>query len=501
MANVVPPASRTVDGGRGRSAPPGGRAPVRLPVALLRGGPYLAAIGYGHGATLWQRALSSAWQQRAPARLILRATRALGTDLATGSAMSRATRAEIAERFTRVRNATEALCEPLSAEDAAAQSMPDASPAKWHLAHTSWFFDTFVIAGCAGSRPLRPEYSVLFNSYYEAFGPRVPREARGMLSRPSLASVLGYRRSVSEHVSRLLEMPPEDERDLLALVELGVNHEEQHQELILTDIKHLFAQSPLRPAYRTDVLERCPHHAEPRRFRHIDGGLVLVGAGAKRFCFDNEGPRHQVFLQPFELAERLVTNSEYLEFVRDGGYERPELWLADGFAWKNAHQITSPLYWRHQGDDEIETFTLRGDRRLDLREPVCHVSYYEADAFARWAGARLPTEAEWEHAARDFPVRGNLLESAELHPAPNADAPTPFGDVWQWTASPYAAYPRHEPPRGALGEYNAKFMCNQMVLRGGSCATPTAHIRATYRNYFPPSARWQFSGIRLARNA
>jgi ergothioneine biosynthesis protein EgtB len=342
---------------------------------------------------------------------------------------------------------------------------------------------------------------VLFNSYYDALGPRIPREARGLLTRPSLASVLGYRRSVTEHILGLLDNPPEDERELVALIELGVHHEEQHQELILSDIKHLLAQNPMHPAYRTDVGERRPHRAEPRRFRRLDGGLVLAGACATTFSFDNEGPRHQVFLQPYELAERLVTNVDYLEFIQDGGYDRPELWLSDGFAWKIAAQVTMPLYWQHRGRDGIAAFTLRGDMPLEPREPVCHVSYYEADAFARWAGARLPSEAEWEHSARDFPVRGNFLESGELHPTSADDDATPFGDVWQWTASPYAPYPRYQPPPGALGEYNGKFMCNQMVLRGGSCVSPAAHIRATYRNFFPPTARWQFSGIRLARNA
>jgi ergothioneine biosynthesis protein EgtB len=415
--------------------------------------------------------------------------------------MSQATRAEIGERFTRVRSSTEMICEPLSAEDAGAQSMPDASPAKWHLAHTSWFFDAFVIAAAAGSKPLRPEYNVLFNSYYDTLGPRIPREARGLLTRPSLASVLGYRRSVTEHILGLLDNPPENERELVAMIELGVHHEEQHQELILTDIKHLLAQNPMHPAYRTDARERRPHRAEPRRFRRLDGGLVLMGACATTFSFDNEGPRHQVLLQPYELAEWLVTNVDYLEFIQDGGYDRPELWLSDGFAWKTAAQVTCPLYWQHRGRDPIAAFTLRGDMPLEPREPVCHVSYYEADAFARWASARLPSEAEWEHAARDFPIRGNFLESGELHPTSADDPPTPFGDVWQWTASPHAPYPRYQPPPGALGEYNGKFMCNQMVLRGGSCVSPAAHIRVTYRNFFPPTARWQFSGIRLARNA
>jgi ergothioneine biosynthesis protein EgtB len=329
----------------------------------------------------------------------------------------------------------------------------------------------------------------------------MPRAARGLLSRPSLACIFDYRRSVTERVLELIGTPGEEAGQLLAMIELGVNHEEQHQELILTDIKHLFAQNPLQPAYRADARGIRQHRAVPRSFRRVEGGIVLIGASPGAFAFDNEGPRHQVLLEPYELAEYLVTNAEYVEFVRDAGYERPELWLADGLAWKTAERVTAPLYWRRGAGGETTTFTLRGEEPLDPREPVCHVSYYEADAFARWAGARLPTEAEWEHAASDLPIRGNLLESGELHPRPAGDEPTPFGDVWQWTASPHAPYPRYEPPRGALGEYNAKFMCNQMVLRGGSCVTPKAHIRATYRNFFPPAARWQFSGIRLARNA
>lgn len=414
---------------------------------------------------------------------------------------------ELAARFSSVRRTTEALCAHLSAEDCAAQSMPDASPAKWHLAHTSWFFDTFVISG-DGTPALGPKYAALFNSYYDALGARVERRARGLLTRPGLGEVQEYRRAVTDSVLRLLDGPRGAANSALcSLVTLGINHEEQHQELLLTDIKHLFSCNPLLPAYRAAPrgVSRATSAARGTSFREYAGGVVEIGAVPGTFSFDNEGPRHRVLLEPFALADRLVTNSEYLEFIRDGGYERPELWLSDGFRFRVAQLIATPLYWRITGDritgDDVTVFGLDGETALALDEPVCHVSYYEADAFARWAGARLPSEAEWEHVADQHALGGNFLESERLRPCrAGPDQTQLFGDVWEWTASAYAAYPGYRPPAGALGEYNAKFMCNQMVLRGGSCVTPGAHLRASYRNFFPPEARWQFSGIRLCRS-
>jgi ergothioneine biosynthesis protein EgtB len=408
-------------------------------------------------------------------------------------------------RFLRVRAQTEALCAVLSAEDAGAQSMPDASPAKWHLAHTSWFFETFVLSAAPGFRAFRPEYAYLFNSYYEALGARVARAARGLITRPSLSEIYEYRQLVTARVAELLGSTQGPDREVQGLVELGVNHEEQHQELILTDVKHLFAQSPLAPAYRSllpaapapPLAEPLPAHA----FREFAAGLVPIGHDGPGFSFDNEGPAHLHYLVAYALGTRLVTNGEYLEFMRDGGYDRAELWLSDGFRWKNQNDVSRPLYWDASTGDPVQVFTLAGPRPLALDEPVCHVSYYEADAYARWAGARLPSEAEWENAARHQEVDGNLLETACLHPrALRAATQTQsFGDVWEWTASAYSPYPGFRTLHGALGEYNGKFMCNQMVLRGGSCVTPRAHIRASYRNFFPPETRWQFAGIRLSR--
>jgi ergothioneine biosynthesis protein EgtB len=414
--------------------------------------------------------------------------------------------------FLEVRRMTEQLVEPLSAEDACAQSMPDASPAKWHLGHTSWFFETFVLAPLPGFRPYSNQYAYLFNSYYEALGARVARHLRGLITRPSLGEVAAYRRAMTERVAELLAGPlppsPAGDDDLLSRIELGIHHEQQHQELVLTDVKHLLAQSPLHPAYQRapegcDALDAVlPCDPTPLGFRGWSGGLVSIGKDHDGFAFDNEGPEHLTYLQPYELATRLVTNGEYLAFMRDGGYERPELWLSDGFRWLRENGVARPLYWHEPDAQTPQVFTLAGLRWLDPHEPVCHVSYYEADAYARWAGARLPSEAEWEHAASGAPVAGNLLETGRLHPHPPAPGGVPslFGDVWQWTQSAYAPYPGYRALAGALGEYNGKFMCNQMVLKGGSCATPASHVRASYRNFFPPSARWQFTGIRLAKD-
>jgi ergothioneine biosynthesis protein EgtB len=418
--------------------------------------------------------------------------------------------------FVATREMTERLARPLSAEDAAVQSMPDASPTKWHLGHTTWFFETFVLREIESQGPFREEYNFLFNSYYDALGARVARPSRGLITRPSLDEVNAYRRAVDERVAAQLTLSEpgiwdsERRQAMLRRVELGIHHEQQHQELLLTDIKHLLSNNPLCPAYHAQpgsretasgprALELSPTASLDAASRHA-GGLVTVGHAGGGFAFDNEGPEHLVYLRPYALASRLVSNGEYLEFMRDGGYTRPDLWLSDGFRWLADEGVSAPLYWRERGGEAC-VFTLAGLVPLDLSEPVCHVSYYEADAFARWARARLPSEAEWEHAAREQPSVGNLLESERFHPLPAQGNHTQlFGDVWEWTQSPYVAYPGFRSLPGALGEYNGKFMSNQMVLKGGSCATASSHIRASYRNFFPPAARWQFTGIRLAKD-
>jgi ergothioneine biosynthesis protein EgtB len=417
---------------------------------------------------------------------------------------------DLCAAFLVTRATTERLARPLSAEDAAVQSMPDASPAKWHLGHTTWFFETFVLAELGDRRPHREEYHYLFNSYYDALGARVARPSRGLITRPSLDEVNAYRRAIDERVEGHLTHDAarlsgsEQGQAVLRRIELGIHHEQQHQELLLTDIKHLLSNNPLYPAYHD--LASGPRALEPMARSSLDtawqhaGGLVGIGHAGASFAFDNEGPAHLVYLRPFALASRLVTNGEYLEFIRDGGYDRPELWLSDGFRWRTEQGVPAPLYWCER-DGDRQVFTLAGLTPLELAEPVCHVSFYEADAFARWSGARLPSEAEWEHAVRQRPVIGNLLESERFHPLPAHDTSGQlFGDCWEWTQSPYVAYPGFRPLAGALGEYNGKFMCNQMVLKGGSCATPRSHIRASYRNFFPPAARWQFTGIRLAKD-
>jgi ergothioneine biosynthesis protein EgtB len=410
---------------------------------------------------------------------------------------------ELAERFRGVRQASLDLAEPLSPEDCALQSMEDASPTKWHLAHTSWFFETLVLeAAQVGYRPFEPQFRVLFNSYYQGVGEQYPRPRRGMLSRPSLDEVFEYRRHVDKRILALLDDPARDPERVDEIVELGVHHEQQHQELILSDVKHALSFNPMSPAYReANTPPAAP--AAPLAYHGYEAGLRRIGHGGSGFSFDNERPAHRVFVEAFELASRPVTNAEYLEFMESGGYGKPELWLSDGWAHVQREGWQAPLYWR-QEPEGWSTLTLSGRRAVCPDEPVCHVSYFEADAFARWAGARLPTEAEWE-AAADGPREGNFVESGWLQPrpAPPRDgAPAAlFGDVWEWTASPYAAYPGFRPLAGALGEYNGKFMSNQIVLRGGSCVTPRSHIRRTYRNFFYPDARWQFSGVRLARNA
>jgi ergothioneine biosynthesis protein EgtB len=394
-----------------------------------------------------------------------------------------------------VRAQTAALTAPLSAEDCALQSMPDASPVKWHLGHTSWFFETFVLErALAGFSPYRPEFRVLFNSYYVGVGPRHPRPERGLLSRPSLEEVQAYRTSIDERMELLLAHHNGD----VGMVELGLQHEQQHQELILTDLKHLLSRNPLYPRYSSEN-EKSRADADALRWRSFPEGVRQIGDGGEGFAFDNERPRHRVFLAAFRIADRLVTNAEYLSFIHDCGYERPELWLSEGWDVRVAQNWTAPLYWEAQnGRNNRKHFTLQGLRDIDAAAPVTHISYFEADAYARWAGARLPTEAEWETAAAGAPQAGNFLESGYLHPIPGAGQF--FGDAWEWTSSAYGPYPGFRPAAGAVGEYNGKFMVNQYVLRGGSCATPESHVRASYRNFFPSAARWQFSGIRLARD-
>jgi ergothioneine biosynthesis protein EgtB len=423
---------------------------------------------------------------------------------ATAASPPELDRAWLAGRYRAVRRQSDALSEPLEPEDQVVQSMPDASPTKWHLAHTSWFFETFILApNVPGYRPFRPEFAFLFNSYYNAIGERIPRARRGLLTRPPLAEVLRYRRHVDEQVLQWLDRADEDRwRQAAPILVLGLHHEQQHQELILTDIKHAFGSNPLRPAYRPR--ERADAAATPpMRWIPFAEGVRRVGHDGDGFAFDNERPRHRQFVASYRLASRPVTNGEYRAFIEDRGYDRPEFWLADGWDARRTQDWTAPLYWEPRGDGWW-TLTLAGMEQLDEAEPVCHVSFYEADAFARWSGARLPTEAEWEHAAADVPLAGNFLEGGRLHPAPapadGAVLSQLFGDVWEWTQSPYTPYPGYRPAPGALGEYNGKFMCNQMVLRGGSCATPQSHIRPSYRNFFPPAARWQFTGIRLAND-
>jgi len=412
---------------------------------------------------------------------------------------------DIALRYLQVRGATEALAQGLSAEDCALQSMPDASPVKWHLAHTTWFFETFILeAHVPGYRAFDPAFRVLFNSYYNAVGEKHPRPERGMLSRPRLEDVLAYRRHVDQAMQSIFA-DPGLASGAGALLELGMNHEQQHQELILTDVKHLLWQNPLRPAYHDLEAPRAPESTPELKWKRFEDGLYEIGFDGAAFSFDNETPRHWVQLQGFEIASRPVTVGDYLAFMADGGYEQPLLWLADGWGAVREHGWRAPLYWE-QVDGEWMAFTLGGLRKLNPSEPLCHVSFYEADAFATWAGGRLPREEEWEVAAAKVKVEGNFVESGYLHPAPadgaeDAGLEQMFGDVWEWTRSPYVPYPRFKPAGGALGEYNGKFMANQMVLRGGSVATPVSHIRATYRNFFYPIARWQFSGLRLAKDA
>jgi ergothioneine biosynthesis protein EgtB len=412
-------------------------------------------------------------------------------------------RADSAARFAAIRAFSERLAAPLSPEDQTVQSMPDVSPTKWHLAHTTWFFETFILQRFESAyRPFDPDYNYLFNSYYESVGARHPRPQRGLLSRPGVGDIMAYRRHVDGAMTALLsrDASARDE-GLNALLDLGLNHEQQHQELILMDIKHVLSVNPLLPAYQR-AAPRTEGPVAPVDWIGFDGGLVGIGHDGAGFAFDNEGPRHRVWLEPFALASRLVTAGEYLQFIADDGYRRPEFWLSEGWAAVNARSWTAPLYWQ-EIDGSWHVFTLSGLQPVARDEPVCHVGFYEAAAYAKWAGKRLASEAEWEHAAAAVALRGNFADTGALHPLPAPDAPglqQMIGDVWEWTASPYVAYPRYREPAGAIGEYNGKFMANQMVLRGGAAVTPPGHVRITYRNFFPPDARWMFGGIRLAED-
>ena len=425
-----------------------------------------------------------------------------------GPALRTGDRHRLSTRYETVRSGSQALVAGLNEADVTVQSMPDASPAKWHLAHTTWFFESFVLmprAQATGYQAFDERYFYLFNSYYEAAGPRHPRPRRGLLTRPSMAEVLQYRSYVDDALGRLLEtLDPERDANTLELIELGTHHEQQHQELLLTDILHLFAQNPLRPAFRSpEPLAVSGVAPVPERWIDFEGGLSWHGHGGEGFAFDCETPRHQALLHPYRLCNRTVTNGEWIDFIEDGGYESPLLWLSDGWTTVCGESWNAPLYW-HRRDDEWWSMTLRGPQTVDRDAPVTHISYFEADAYARWAGRRLPTEFEWEAAGSDRPLEGNFLDSGRLRPAP---AQNPgglaqmYGDVWEWTASPYIAYPGFEPDPGAVGEYNGKFMCGQFVLRGGSCVTPPAHLRTSYRNFFYPQQRWQFTGLRLAEDA
>ncbi len=410
------------------------------------------------------------------------------------------------EKYSAVRRYTEQLCEPLEKEDFIVQSMPDVSPTRWHLAHTAWFFETFI---------LQPElkdyvtpnklYNYLFNSYYNAVGQQFPRPERGNLSRPTVREIMAYRHHVDQEIIRMLEtLNKEKIAELESLFILGLHHEQQHQELILTDIKHVFFQNPLYPTYSPIEKTKAPHSPQDLQWTGFAGGQVQHGFSGQGFSFDNETPRHDVLLQPYELGNRLITNGEYLEFINDSGYAQPALWLSDGWALLNKEAWNAPLYWVKREGEWFE-FTLSGLSPLNLDAPVTHVSFYEADAYSNWRGARLPTEHEWEQAAQNLPVEGNFVQSQLFHPSSLQSVPATalsqmFGDVWEWTRSPYSPYPGFKSPNGAVGEYNGKFMSNQIVLKGGSCVSSSDHLRSTYRNFFYPHSRWQFMGIRLARD-
>ncbi len=409
--------------------------------------------------------------------------------------------ANLLARYRDVRSATEQLCTPLCTEDYVVSSMPDVSPTKWHLAHTSWFFETFALAPhLPGYTALNPKYAFLFNSYYVQAGERHCRAQRGLVTRPTVEEVYAYRAHVDAHMHELIVRVQADPSHPAAdVVELGLHHEQQHQELLLTDIKHVFWTNPMRPVYRDSARASAP--AAPNGWKEIDAGVREIGYRGDGFHFDNEGPTHREYVQHVAVAHRLTTNAEFAEFIADGGYRRPELWLSRGWATVQEFRWRAPLYWE-QHDGAWQEFTLAGTALIDPHAPVTHVSYFEADAYARWAGVRLPTEAEWEVIAQGAPLSGRYVDAQLFHPSADATSGMQqlFGDVWQWTQSAYVAYPGYRASDGALGEYNGKWMSDQWVLRGASCATPASHARATYRNFFPSDARWQFTGIRLAKD-
>ena len=419
-------------------------------------------------------------------------------------------RSELLRTFLEARKCSADLCAPLMTEDYVVQTMPDVSPPKWNLAHTTWFFERVILQEhVSGYLPFHDQYYYLFNSYYQSLGNRWNRTRRGVVSRPTVEEVYLYRSAIDERVADLINRCDEESfREVSRLIELGIHHEQQHQELLLTDIKHILGSSPLRPAYRKAPVDSgTPGDSPSSAWVPVEGGIFELGAEGDRFSWDNERPRHRTLVSEFLLQDRLVTCGEYTEFMSDGGYQNPLLWLSDGWDWVNAEGIDSPLYWERDGD-RWSMVTLEGTKPVTTSEPVCHVSFYEASAYARWRGKRLPTEAEWEKASLlvSKPVSsGNFIESGFLHPRPASAGGAGegllrqmFGDVWEWTGSAYLPYPGYQPEPGPLGEYNGKFMNNQMVLRGGSCATPASHIRRTYRNFFQGEKQWQFSGIRLA---
>ena len=413
----------------------------------------------------------------------------------------------LSKRFRAVREFSHTLAEPLKIEDYVIQSMPDVSPTKWHLAHTSWFFETFVLSKAVkGYRSPSPQYAYLFNSYYIQAGERHLRPKRGLISRPTVEETYDYRNYVDEYMIRFMENADEKEwKEFSPVVEIGIHHEQQHQELIVTDIKHVFSENPLRPVYLSNKTNNGKT-APPAKWIDIGGGIYSIGHDGKGFGYDNEYPNHKIYIDPYRLQSRPVTNGEYMEFIEDRGYETPELWLSEGWATVESRNWKAPFYWERKSGKWV-CFSLSGMKGVNPSEPVCHVSYFEADAYARWAGARLPTEAEWEVAAADLPVEGNFADNLSFHPDTPAAVKDKnpliqmYGDVWEWTQSAYSSYPGFKTLPGALGEYNGKFMCNQFVLRGGSCATSKSHIRKTYRNFFPPDARWQFMGMRLANDS
>jgi len=405
--------------------------------------------------------------------------------------------------YKEIRSFTEKLCEPLETEDFVIQSMPDMSPTKWHLAHTSWFFETFVLKEVEKKyRSINEHYAFLFNSYYVQAGERFFRPHRGLVSRPTVKEVFDYRAYVDQNMLELLETSTDETYDKIKIVvEIGLNHEQQHQELMLTDIKHLFSMNPLYPIYRP-INNSSKTDFGKINWCEFNEGIYKIGYNGNNFFYDNEKPVHKIYLNNFKIADRLVTNREYIEFIEDDGYSRAEIWLSDGFAAVEREKWVAPLYWR-KVEGEWMYFTLNGFREVELDEPVSHVSHYEADTYARWADARLATEAEWEVASREIKINGNFVESEIFHPSPSLDdnkIKQMYGNVWEWTQSNYLPYPGYKVPEGAIGEYNGKFMSGQMVLRGGSCATSYSHIRNTYRNFFPPHSRWQFMGIRLAKD-